>query len=138
MSRGLGRLQGEILAALHAHELLTEFRYQGHHFTPATAGLYDLREIAREVAQQLHRQDGDGAFSAAFSRAVRGLVRRGFLRALHDIPIAPQEVFSWKGDRKDCVAGNDVEGYVVEMQSFWGHPQIRFIQKGEAFKLDKR
>jgi hypothetical protein len=136
MSRGLGRLQRAILEVLQAHEPVTEFRYHGHTFTPTIAGLYDLRELAPMIAQRCQQSPGDGAFSAALSRAVRGLARRGWLRPRQQIPIPPDQAYTWNGRHKDGVRCGEGGGYVVD-QSIWGGRQIRFIQKGEAFHPDK-
>jgi hypothetical protein len=69
MSRGLGRLQRDILAVLPHAE---------------TAGGYDLRAVAQAIASQTGRLGGDGkptaGFAATFSRSIRSLIRRGYLR----------------------------------------------------------
>jgi hypothetical protein len=132
MSRGLGKLQREILAGLEAQEPVTEFGYHGHWFTPTITGLYDLRALAPVVAQRLQKPGGDGPFSAAFSRAVRGLVRRGMLCAVTSVPIDARDALTWQGKHKDAVYGNPGDGYVVGISGFYGTRQIRFVQLAEA------
>jgi hypothetical protein len=102
MSRGLGKLQREILDSLEASRDLP--RYHGgrnlkepslgsgpvvqYHGTllPLREGVYDLRAVKRAVAyaDHAHRCYGaddymGNAFSVAFHRAARALVRRGLL-----------------------------------------------------------
>jgi hypothetical protein len=87
MSRGLGSLQREILAALdEAHE--ADFRsYDGRTVydllavkeTLAAGGQGRLRQLwVPEIPELLVWRSG--AFEASFSRAIRALVKRGLLR----------------------------------------------------------
>jgi len=70
MSRGLGALQRDILAALNRdHE--ADFVSEDWH------AVYDLRAVKRTLAA---RGRGRPAFEASFSRAIGTLVRHGLLR----------------------------------------------------------
>jgi hypothetical protein len=118
MSRGLGRLQRDIIATLdEAKVALPRYlggraaeraewsqwfrqRYPNHAEYPAgpgwviahgrevrlADGIYDLRAslayLARRDNQISHCSYVRGAYQAGFSRAVRGLVRRGLLEPL--------------------------------------------------------
>jgi hypothetical protein len=132
MSRGLGKLQREILAGLEAQEPVTEFGYHGHWFTPTITGLYDLRALAPVVAERLQKRGGDGPFSAAFSRAVRGLVRRGVLCVVTTVPIDSRDALTWRDKHHEGVFGNAGDGYVVEIRGFQGTRLIRFVQRTAA------
>jgi hypothetical protein len=81
MSKGLGKLQRDILASLNSPR------------TEVEKGIYDLRRVARFVAKPRVTAVYGGpeddkfacpyepfpAFSAAFSRAIRALIKRGEL-----------------------------------------------------------
>src|SRR5258708_4033860 len=83
MSKGIGQLQRDILARLDSPR------------TEVEEGVYDLRLVARYVAGPGDAQYHSGApkfalpfyqsgsFSAAFSGAVRSLMRRGELEEVH-------------------------------------------------------
>jgi hypothetical protein len=91
MSRGLGALQREILAALNEEHWYSQIirTYDGR-------VIYDLLAVKNTLAQGKGRTDRlyvpelqavyvwhTGAFTAAFSRAIRTLVSRGVLRPEH-------------------------------------------------------
>jgi hypothetical protein len=94
MSRGIGRLQRAMLAAWEPAKW-SGATYRGNSWgyinTVVARGreidlgdhLYDARAVCRYVAREQGRLDHLGhptpAFTAAFSRALRGLVRRGYL-----------------------------------------------------------
>jgi hypothetical protein len=100
-------------------------------------GIYDLRASAAFLAQkagQTSATDYGGlgyyvhaAFTATFSRAVSGLLRRGALEMLGHVPIA-----AWH-----AVPGKDLAGLVVERRgrviveaAIEAHPrQARFVRK---------
>lgn len=115
MSRGLGALQREILAALPASKP-PHASYRGGGadargvfarayalFLYLPADVYDLRAVSFALSRpdgaggREGRRQGagagypgrqDNAYSAAFSRAVRGLVARGVLAPLTRVPCA--------------------------------------------------
>jgi len=102
MGRGLGKLQREILDSLEASRDLRRYhgggnwkesgldprpfvQYRGTRL-PLREGVYDLRAVKRAVAyadraRRCYGADDymENAFSVAFHRAARALVRRGLL-----------------------------------------------------------
>jgi len=50
-------------------------------------GFYDLRLISKKIRDQLGMGFAENAWQASFSRAVRGLERRGAIRFLWLVPI---------------------------------------------------
>ena len=102
MSRGLGKLQREILDSLEASRDLPRYHggrnwkesslesgpvahYRGTEL-PLREGVYDLRAVKKAVAyadrdRRCYGADAyvDSAFSVAFHRAVHSLVKRGLL-----------------------------------------------------------
>jgi hypothetical protein len=96
-------------------------------------GIYDLRASAAFLAHQAgqtYATDYGGlgyyvhpSFTAAFSRAVSGLLRRGALEMLGRVPI----------DAWQAVNGKDPAGLVVERRGrvlVETHPrQVRFVRK---------
>jgi hypothetical protein len=111
---------------------VTEFSYHGYWFTPTITGLYDLRALAPVVAQQLQKLGGDGLFSAAFSRAVRGLERRGVLRAVTRVPTDTRPVSLRPGRYTNGVFPDPEHGCVAEIRGFYGTRVIRFVRLAEA------
>lgn len=100
MSKGIGKLQRDILGGLTPETevdlgLLWAMSAQGHAAKDGKlAGVYDLRRVARQVADRSDAQyPADGkwalpyypteAYSAAFCRAVRSLIKRGLLEIVH-------------------------------------------------------
>lgn len=98
MSRGLGRLQQEILATLDPAQERVKQAYGTYEFMSRVHdggvaichgqrfrvpdGVYDLRAVLRVLKRQKgisQYGNGGGVFSAAFSRAIRGLIKRGHL-----------------------------------------------------------
>jgi hypothetical protein len=91
VSRGLGRLQVEILERLQPTGWVTAY---GHRFEPAPH-VYDLRAVL-PVLTSLHNAYSHcrfvrPAFQASFSRAVRGLLRRGVLARLSLVPVIERD-----------------------------------------------
>jgi hypothetical protein len=94
MSKGLGQLQREILAAIDKYRNDPQLCWRGGEVVPSGAvyavaagvefqlpdGVFDIRGIARFVGKKLNRSDA--AFQASYSRAVRQLVHRGLLVAV--------------------------------------------------------
>src|ERR1700761_5906376 len=95
MSRGLGKLQRAILESLDEAKIQeTQYhgckpddyegiRYHGSTFVPSD-GLYDLRASVQFLARatgNLRSYRITPSFSAAFSRAVRGLIKAGYLES---------------------------------------------------------
>ena len=86
MSRGLGRVQVAILDHLRARRGDTCIGGPGAPLFILGPGIHDMRLVAAEMAHQ--RAFSDPRLQAAFSRAVRGLVRRGYLEPLPIVPIS--------------------------------------------------
>lgn len=87
--------------------------------------VYDLRCSARYVAQQTQSLlSGDtlpDAFSAAFSRAVRGLVARRYLMPLELVPL--------EGYDPTYMRERDLEWLADGVYFRWDSRQIRFVKR---------
>ena len=86
MSRGLGRVQREILDTIDALP-----------WWHAISGWHDLRAIKKQVAlldesrtYGSHNQWCHGSFDVTFHRATHALVKRGLLERAHDAPDTSQ------------------------------------------------
>jgi hypothetical protein len=141
MSRGLGKLQREILDALEpaakwaATALYTgkgyrdgegNVRARSRHVT-LKPGVYDLRATLRYMAKQRGATYANGSFvnnsfQASFSRAARGLVERGYLTEYSLVPIENAE----RVEEYDSVVLSLADGLYVDS----GH-QLRFVAKTE-------
>jgi hypothetical protein len=124
MSRGLGHMQRAILAGL-TPAGWSESR--GHRFLPAP-GVFDLRQVLSENANihnaYSHCRFVRPAFQVAFSRAVRGLLRRGALRDVSGmVPLAARDRYGAQA-RYHALADGD---YFVTRTK-----QTRFVMLGTA------
>lgn len=86
MSRGLGRVQVAILDHLRARRGDACIGGSGAPLFILGPGIHDMRLVAAEMARQ--REFSDLRLYAAFSRAVRRLVERGYLEPLPIVPIS--------------------------------------------------
>jgi hypothetical protein len=75
MSRGLGKLQREIMERL------------DHAETRPGSNAYDLRRLRRVIAGEEYGKNG--AFQASFCRAVHGLINRGILQKRKEVVRPP-------------------------------------------------
>lgn len=148
MSRGLGKLQRQILE--HLEDPLPIAPESGVSETTLYSaecilgnGVYDLRWVSKKVLRErTNAQDvtwlgltveryGERtrAYDAAFSRAVKGLLKRRILWPVVSVPVSVQ----WR-KRKNSHVTND-----YEIQ--WWSRQVRFVKLGSAhpkFKTPKR
>jgi hypothetical protein len=138
MSRGPGKLQRQILD--HLEDPLPVSDYSGGHRETSVCsadcilddGVYDLRWVSRVIwremvnspATLLGRSGMDGcrsdAYSAAFSRAVKGLLKRRILYALPTVPLTV--MYRWRNNSR---IGDDVFRQ-------WEGKTVRFVQYGSA------
>jgi hypothetical protein len=129
MSKGLGKLQRDILT--HLKDPLLEkvgTTYAGETTAYGTtfllgADVYDLHN----VAVILERLYGRSMFNrhilqAAFSRAVRSLLRRGVLERVSLVPVA-KECFQWRRDPRWRVEELSDGRYLL-----WRDRQARFVR----------
>jgi hypothetical protein len=135
MSKGIGHLQREILT--HLEDPISaktgqrddgEVTVYGCGFVPAN-GVYDLRHVFKCLEVLHNRTDPDwnkAVFQAAFSRAVRSLVRRGILEALWLIPIV-RVCFYWRKDCRFQVECLNDGSYVR-----WHSRQVRFVRRNHG------
>ena len=86
MSRGLGRVQVAILDHLRARRGDACIGGSGAPLFILGPGIHDMRLVAAEMTHQ--RASSDLRLYAAFSRAVRKLVERGYLEPLPIVPIS--------------------------------------------------
>ena len=102
MSRGLGKLQREILGALDpaqacVNEAFGTYEFMSHVHDGGwvkcrgckvllAPGIYDLRAVHRWLRKQTVVRN-KASFDVAVSRAVRGLVTRGILERLALVPL---------------------------------------------------
>ena len=99
MSRGLGRWQRAILAALAARPGGDIIDDGCGHRAWLADGVHDLRAISREMTRAAGTPDCEYATSvwtASFSRAVAGLAQRRMIDVLWRVPlIAIEPEFQW-------------------------------------------
>jgi hypothetical protein len=101
MSKGLGWLQQEILNSL-SQAKNTESFYTGKGFwgdgyvhahgfdVVLDDQVYDLRETLKHLAkkhEKIYASYVRGSFQASFSRAVKSLLKRGYLKQLYIVPL---------------------------------------------------
>lgn len=97
MSRGLGRLQLEILESISSPNPIEEWTEAYKRRFRLMEPACDLRAVLRETAK-MHNAYSYGCvkstYQASFSRAVRGLLRRGLLKRLWLVPVAEIDKYS--------------------------------------------
>jgi hypothetical protein len=86
VGRGLGRVQVAILDHLRARRGDTCIGGSGAPLFILGPGIHDMRLVAAEMTRQ--RASSAPRLQVAFSRAVRGLVKRGYLEPLPIVPIS--------------------------------------------------
>ncbi|HSX78066.1 MAG TPA: hypothetical protein VLQ80_05790 [Candidatus Saccharimonadia bacterium] len=153
MSRGLGAMQRAILTTLDEARLAApKYPGSGYSQaglacslsgaeTPDAAGwlwvgrscvllapeVYDMRcssaYLARTTSKILYGRSPTSAFSAAFSRAVRGLVARHALVSLWMVPVA--------GWDRDYMRDQDLEWLADGIYFRWRQRQVRFVKRYE-------
>jgi hypothetical protein len=137
MSKGLGKLQREIISHLADPIPATgwsregELRAGGVCFIPVP-GVYDLRSVSHTMARQrgLKFVDWSPPLQAAFSRAVRSMVRRGILEKVELVPV--ERVTYWERHRR-CSVHELSDGCFLD----WSPRQVRFVRlKDEPARLD--
>jgi hypothetical protein len=85
VGRGLGRVQVAILDHLRARRGDTCIGGPGAPLFILGPGIHDMRLVAAEMTRQ--KEFSDPRVQAAFSRAVRRLVERGYLEAVFRIGV---------------------------------------------------
>src|SRR6266852_3839786 len=137
MSRGLGKLQRQILE--HLEDPLPVYSGNGMSETKVYGadciledGVYDLRWVSFRVLRELNNKPDvtylgatlercgkrSDAYKAAFSRAVKGLVKRRFLWPVVAVPVTVS--YRWRKDERVC--GDQV---------WWNNgSQLRFVKLG--------
>jgi hypothetical protein len=122
MSRGLGSLQREILAALMARKGGDRVFSYGWGAVWLAEDVHDLRAVIREMAKTTGRTYGAGfvcnRFAAASSRAIAGLVRRDLIEPLSLVPVISRS--------EDCRLHihHLADGHFIE----WKSHQRRFVR----------
>lgn len=158
MSRGLGKLQRQILE--HLEDPLPA--YEGTGMSEARVygadcilgdGIYDLRWVSKRVWRKLVNSpatmrgrsgmDGDRsrAYDAAFSRAVKGLVKRRILWPLDTVPL----IVTYRRRNNSRIQVEEVEKSRFnseparngELQQ-WECRQVRFVKFGSAHPKFKK
>ncbi len=123
MSRGTGHLQRKILAALAARpggDMIVDGCGRRAWLADGT---HDLRRVSRELASRSDRHGSAASWSAAYCRAVAGLVDRGAVNIVWLVPIDVAEADF------DMPATNiDGASYLI-----WFSPQRRFVGKRQNF-----
>ena len=143
MSRGLGWLQREIIDTLEeAKQQTTRYKGAGYYggYGPGwikcrgidielADHVYDLRAsmiyLARKHNRISHCSYAESAFQASFSRAVRGLTKRGLLKNLDLVPVVGNldkihNTYDYNGPIMDLADGTFL--------AIWGK-QKRFVVK---------
>jgi hypothetical protein len=138
MSRGLGKLQRDILGSLEAAKSAVP-SYCGCEWEPAGESgwvrvygakvriaddVFDLRAVSKFLATNMHKVHRGGVgihprFEASVSRAVRGLVRDGYLKQLSLLPVSA--VYEDPHHRVEHLADGS---YVILRER-----QVRFVKK---------
>ena len=114
MSKGLGSLQREILAHI------ADPMPRGQDFS-LRDGVYDLRFVLRALQKLRGGRCISESLQAAFSRAVRSLVRRRFLKPLWLVPInCTEQDREWLDFRTEELSDG--------LYMIWSSRRVRFVQ----------
>jgi len=154
MGRGTGFLQQQILnyaPASRRPEIVADLSYRGkvgwgpdngvsaYGFTVVMAdGVYDLRAVLRVIANRQKRirniresdyPEVDGGLQASFSKAVKGLVRRGLLIPLAALPYA-ELVNDREARRRDELSRHDPRFRCIYLG--YSSRQVRFVRIADS------
>jgi hypothetical protein len=146
MSRGLGKIEREILTTLNKTEEADHFSYRGkgYSYNPGWVfyngynvkladDVYDLRAILKYMAiknEKTYCRNSyvEGSFQASFSRAVKNLIKRKMLLKLSLIPITDVDL---KEREKEGLDYGFIPGVMLLADGLYidSRKQTRFVKK---------